>query len=207
MGALVACLALLHIFPSALHRLSLFRKKNVSTDNEAYLRSITRFFERHCGWTPTPEFKQSLTATRDYPVPLLVDAAGEHCPSSSLPYTSVDLWYHHADVVIAGTSPQAAERELDERCNNKESGRACIIFVQRPLIHSDYLGAAFLLRVLKRPFVLLTADNDDPCLPYDSVPAAGGPDAAPPAMSPGVAALVKSPLLIRWYSKVRRLID
>jgi hypothetical protein len=31
-------------------------------------------------------------------VPALVQASIDHCPKSSLPFTSIDLWYHHADV-------------------------------------------------------------------------------------------------------------
>jgi hypothetical protein len=52
---------------------------------------VKRVFERHCDWTPPESFLSKIAST-GYAVPDLVGASTEHCPKSSLPWTSVDLW-------------------------------------------------------------------------------------------------------------------
>ena len=61
-------------------------------------------FKRHCKWDAPENFLKSL-AEANYSVPALVEASAEHCQESSLPYTSLDLWYHHADVRIVAVCP------------------------------------------------------------------------------------------------------
>ena len=56
-------------------------------------------FKRHCSWDAPVEFLTSL-AESNYSVPELVEASATHCKGSALPYTSIDLWYHHADVRV-----------------------------------------------------------------------------------------------------------
>ena len=72
-----------------------------------------------------------------------------------------------------------------------------MVFLQTDLLRVASHGAALLLRVIEQPFILITGNNDDECLPYRSVPRADEENATPH----DVDDLIHSPLLIRWYGK------
>jgi hypothetical protein len=75
--------------------------------------------------------------------------------------------YHQADVrVVAGRGISEVEQELRALCNDPTREEACVVFVETPLIWTSEFGAAMLLRVLQQPFVLITGDNIDQCVPY-----------------------------------------
>jgi hypothetical protein len=68
--------------------------------------------------------------------------------------------------IVAGRPTHEVEQELHTRCNDPAREEACIVFVQSGLIWTEEYGAAMLLRVLQQPFVLITGDNEDLCVPY-----------------------------------------
>jgi hypothetical protein len=154
---------------------------------------ILQIFQKHCNWS-APHSKESFadfTTTQK-----LIEGSALHCANSALPYASVDVWYHQADVrIISGASVEVVRAQLHEKCNTNTE-RACIIFLETFLL-SDTLGCSLLLEMLKRPFVLITADNRDNCVPFSTYPAS--------ASSSEIDLLIASPLLIRWYSKVRSI--
>lgn len=154
--------------------------------------TISHIFQKHCNWSAS----RSEVLPADFTsMQNLIRESTLHCAESALPYPSVDVWYHQADVrIISGTPVEAARIDLHEKCN-AITERACIIFLETSLIHSNTLGCAFLLEVLERPFVLITADNRDDCVPLCTYPASN--------LSSKADSLITSPLLIRWYSKVR----
>ena len=156
--------------------------------------TILQIFQKHCNWfaSRSEELSADFTTTKK-----LIERSALHCTNSALPYASVDVWYHQADVrIISGTTVKVARTQLHEKCN-KNTERACIIFLATSEILSDTLGCSLLLEMLKCPFVLITADNRDDCVPFPKYPA--------PPSSPEVDLLIASPLLIRWYSKVRSI--
>ena len=67
------------------------------------------------------------------------------------------------------------------------------MFVQTEAIWTDEIGAALLIQSIHHPFVLITASNGDLCVPYQYYPFS--------SLHPAVEYLLRSPLLIRWYSK------
>lgn len=154
---------------------------------------ILQIFQKHCNWSASSkELSAGFTSTQK-----LIEGSALHCANSALPYASVDVWYHQADVrIISGTPVKVARAQLHEKCNTNTE-RACIIFLATSEILSDTLGCSLLLEMLKRPFVLITADNRDDCVPFPTYPAS--------ASSPEADLLMASPLLIRWYSKVRSM--
>lgn len=156
--------------------------------------TISHIFQKHCNWSASRSegLPADFTSMQN-----LIRESTLHCTESALPYPSVDVWYHQADVrIISGTPVEVARMDLHEKCN-KKSERACIIFLVTSLIHSYTLGCSFLLEVLERPFVLITADNHDECVPFITYPAS--------ISSSEADFLIASPLLIRWYSKVREI--
>ena len=96
-----------------------------------------------------------------------------------------------------GTSNKDAERELHAQCNDPARKEACVVFLQTDLYRSSGEGTALLLRVIQQPFILITGNNDDECVPYKAVPRADEENTTPH----DVDDLIRSPLLIRWYGK------
>jgi hypothetical protein len=132
----------------------------------------------------------------DYAVPDLFNVSLMYCESSSLPFASVDLWLHHADVVILEDSiRQDIESQLQTACNRniKHPRRACIVFMQTEVLENENIGASLILHTIHRPFVLITASNSPRCVPYEYFPFG--------RLHPTVEYLLRSTLLIRWYAK------
>lgn len=161
-----------------------------------------QIFAKHCGGeakilssrSANPWFLDDL-------VPALFTSAVLHCPGSSLPYPSVDVWYHHADIrIVQGSQSKDVALHLEALCNQRLDGKACVIFLDTSLIHDVRLGASMLHQMLRRPFILITANNDDECVPYSTVPRQDTGSGR--TLSPDIDALIQSPLLLRWYSKV-----
>jgi hypothetical protein len=132
-------------------------------------------FKRHCGWEP-PEGGELMAALRGGgdALPLLIQAAFERCEGeSALPFVGVDTWHDHADVRVVDEKADVAALEagLDAACNARGGARgACVVFSTPRVLRSGTHGAALLLRVLQRPFVLITADNEDECVPWRGAP-------------------------------------
>lgn len=157
---------------------------------------VASVFKRHCNWDPPSKMLEEL-AQSNYSVPALVEASVEHCPKSALPFASIDIWYHQADVRLTGGSTEEQARALDKHCNDPKREEACIIFVQTELMRSTGLGASLIMRVVQQPFIVVSAGNDDECVPYRVVPRADEEQSTPS----DVDDLIRSPLLIRWYAK------
>jgi hypothetical protein len=143
------------------------RAANVTGGDNSLLdiEIVSSIFQRHCGWTPPTSLLEEMKGS-NYTVPPLVKAAMEHCPKSALPFSSIDVWYHQADVHITGGETESAARALEKACNDEARTEACIIFMQTELIRSNSHGAALLLRVVQQPFILVSAGNGDECIPY-----------------------------------------
>ena len=151
-------------------------------------------FQKHCAWKPPSSFLETLHRHQAYPLPFLINASLHHCSGSSLPFASVDLWYHHADVAVErGSDVTVVQRSLHESCNDPARDRACLIFYDTEMIWSDHLGAELILDIVHHPFVLVTAGNSVMCTPIPEYPSKN--------RHLGVELLLRSPLLIRWYSK------
>ena len=161
---------------------------------DLHLDIVKNIFWRHCLWKLPVLFVNELRQNSEYTVPLLFNASMEHCVGSALPLASIDLWIHHSDVIIrTDTKHDQIEENLSRACNSPHSDHACVVFVQTEAIWTDEIGAALLVRTIHQPFVLITASNSDICVPYPYYPFTN--------LHPAVEYLLRSPLLIRWYTK------
>lgn len=81
-------------------------------------------------------------------------------PESSDPFVSVDLWRECASVVVQEHLPAWQLHRQVERAVRP------VVFIPSWLVpfYVDQLAR------IRRPFHLITASNDDPCVPFDTVP-------------------------------------
>jgi hypothetical protein len=166
----------------------------LNTSEDLHLEILSEIFWRHCSWRPPSSILNDLRQHNDYPVPWLVNVSLEECTTSSLPLASAELWLRHSDVVVlADSTRDKVEDDLNRACNKQGSSTACIVFVQTEAIWMDNIGAGLLLHSIQRPFLLITSSNSDVCAPYEYYPLT--------SLYPAVEYLLRSPLLIRWYSK------
>jgi hypothetical protein len=68
--------------------------------------------------------------------------------------------------LTSSVSEAQAVAALDEQCNDETRRDACVIFMETSEMRSVLRGVPVLLRVLQQPFVLVTADNTDECVPF-----------------------------------------
>lgn len=106
---------------------------------------------------------------------------------SSEPYLCVDFYYSLANIVITPGTPQnemfAAIEHSREKCP--------VVFIQTEYV----IQCMSVLAVVRRPFVLVTSCNDDLCVPYIRYPC------AIESIKYVAENLLKSPNLVRWYTK------
>lgn len=108
---------------SAVARATRLSRSTISPMRNPPAAVLASIFKRHCKYdVPHGQFEDPSA----YQMPQLAKLAMEHCPdSSSLPFTSVDVWLDHADVAIVDPArdPLLYELELDEKCNDLEAVR------------------------------------------------------------------------------------
>jgi hypothetical protein len=147
-------------------------------------------FQKMCNWTAPDSFLQSV-ADSNYSLPLVVEASMEHCGGTTLPWASEGLWSKMADVIITKETSAGDAKQQLRRCNS-DGERACIIFVETIVLYRREAGwPELILRIVQKPFVLITTDRYDHCVPTPHVPAQEG------ERSVAIQELMDSQLLIR----------
>ena len=110
--------------------------------------------------------------------------------NSSEPFIAIDFWIPYSDIVIErNNNHQEYENKINELLESKDD--PVVLFLK-----TDLLPAYFeLLFSLEKPYILITASNDDHCPPYLNHP--------PPDETDEMKymALLEKPEMLFWFAK------
>ena len=109
--------------------------------------------------------------------------------NNSEPFIAIDFWINYSDIVMEHKNQ--AEKYEEEINKLHETNDCVVIFLKTDLIHC-YIDILF---SLEKPFILITASNDDHCPPFLSYPVDDE------MLKMRVDALMEKPELIFWFAK------